>query len=135
MEQTEQDKETPQLIRNAWRTPDGTVIESRHRHDFVTHVDANGEEYMVDGGLDYIRANVNKEPAESMCLYDTEPHSVQRDVLTWGTYGKNGDESLTYKKISEMTSNHIKAVLAECPVSLVRKVCMERELVERGTGE
>jgi len=125
-------KETRQLIRNAWRTPDGTVIESKHRHDFVTYMDANGEEYMVDGGLDYIRMNLNKEPPESLCLYDTEPHSVQRDILTWGTYGKNGDEPLQFKNISEMTSNHLIAVLKEYDLSPIRKACMEQELVERG---
>ena len=39
------------LVRNAMRTPDGTIIRSRHRHDYVTHKDANGSEYMLDGGL------------------------------------------------------------------------------------
>ena len=27
------------------------IIRSRHRHDYVTHTDANGKEYMVDGGV------------------------------------------------------------------------------------
>ena len=37
------------LIYNAIRTPDGTVLESRHKHDYQEYQDANGLEYMVDG--------------------------------------------------------------------------------------
>ena len=120
------------LIRNAWKTPDGTVIESRSVHDYVEYVDANGETYMVDGGISYVRRSVNDEPAKSLCLYDSEPHEVQRDILTWGTYGKNGDEPLTFKKIADMSTNHIKAVLKECSPCPVRKACMWQELVDRG---
>ena len=56
------------LIRNRWKTPDGTVLISRHTHDFVSHKDANGEEYFIDGGNDYIRKSVNKEEMENMCV-------------------------------------------------------------------
>jgi len=41
----------------ALRTPDGTIIRSRHRHDYVTYTDANGKKYMIDGGLDYVRSS------------------------------------------------------------------------------
>ena len=35
-----------ELIYNALRTPDGTIIESKSRHDYVTHTDANGKNYI-----------------------------------------------------------------------------------------
>ena len=37
------------LVYNAIRTPDGTVIESMHRHDYKAYLDKNGKEYMVMG--------------------------------------------------------------------------------------
>lgn len=66
------------LIYNAVRTPDGTILESRHVHDYATHLDANGDEYMVDGGFDYLRRSVNKVPAEDLSLYSDEKHEVIR---------------------------------------------------------
>ena len=35
------------IIYNAIRTPDGTVIESKHRWDYQAHTDANGQVYAV----------------------------------------------------------------------------------------
>ena len=42
-------------------TPDGSVLESNHRHDFVTHIDKNGKRYMLDGGHmnEYYRRSAN----------------------------------------------------------------------------
>ncbi len=115
------------LIRNAIQTPDGTIIESRSRHDYVTHTDANGKEYMVDGGLDYIRRSANGDEID-MSLYNDQPHEVQRDVLTWGTYGINGDQPLQYKTIADMDTGHLEAVVAMSGVCSVRRKCMQKEL-------
>lgn len=47
------------------KTPDGTILTSARRHDFVKHHDTvTNEEYILDGGLDYCRETVNKVPAE-----------------------------------------------------------------------
>lgn len=119
------------LIRNALRTPDGTVIESRHRHDYVTHKDANGKTYMVDGGLSYVRRSVHSDQ-EDMSLYDNEPHEVQSKVLKWGTYGKRGDQPLQHVSISEMSTAHIGNVLSMGNINPVYRKCMLEELKRRG---
>lgn len=43
------------IILNQIQTPDGTILTSHHRHDFVGHTDANGKFYAVDGGRDYLK--------------------------------------------------------------------------------
>jgi len=57
------------LIANRWRTPDGTLLESKHVHDYVSHDDANGDFYFVDGGHDYIRMSSNKIKMANECVY------------------------------------------------------------------
>jgi hypothetical protein len=72
------------IISNSIRTPDGTVISSNHRHDYNTHEDNNGEMYVVDGGLDYIKRNVNVVPAEELSLYDDSPYELIREnMVRW----------------------------------------------------
>ena len=119
------------LIRNALQTPDGTSIESKHRHDYVTHTDKNGKEYMVDGGLDYLRRTVHEDQID-MSLYDDESHEVQRKIIKWGTYGIDGKQPLQFKPIADMDTDHIKAVLRNVNyMSPVIKACMLVELEER----
>jgi hypothetical protein len=118
------------LIKNAMQTPDGTILDSTHRHDYKTHTDANGKTYMVDGGLDYVRRSAHGDE-EDLCLYDDAPHIIQASVLEWGTYGINGDQPLKYVTIAEMDTDHLKAVL-ELNVNPTHKACMQQELLLRG---
>ena len=100
------------ILRNALQTPDGMILESRTRHDFKEYEDANGWVYIVDGGLDYIRRSVNKNaPATDLSLTEDQPHFFLRDYVTWGTYGKLGDQPLSYKTIADMETEHLQAVL------------------------
>lgn len=99
------------LLRNALRTPDGTLIESKHRHDYVTYKDKNGETYMVDGGLDYLRRNINKEPATELNLTLEDSHVILRDKVTWGTYGINGDQPLRQISVKDMETDHLQSVV------------------------
>ena len=100
------------IVSNRIRTPDGTILESMHRHDYVTYVDANGKEYMVDGGLDYLRRNVHDDaPYEELSVYDDALHVEIRNVFKWGTRGKDGKQPLTYVPLKDLTTEHIEAIL------------------------
>ena len=119
------------IIRNALRTPDGTVIRSRHRHDYVTHTDANGKEYMVDGGIDYIRRSANGDE-EDMVVTTEDSFEEVRQACDWGTYGINGDQPLSYIKLCDMETAHIEAVLQNVPrINPAIKASMESELEYR----
>ena len=119
------------IIRNALRTPDGTIIRSRHRHDFVTHIDKNGKEYMVDGGLDYVRRSRNGDE-EDMCVTTEDSFEVVRQTCDWGTYGINGDQPLKYVTVAEMETDHIEAVLKNVKfINSSIKTTMEHELEYR----
>ena len=92
------------------RTPDGTILESKHRHDYVAHLDANGKEYMLDGGLDYVRSSANGDE-QYLTICSDDPHEVLRDAVKWGTYGKSGDEPLKYVAIADLDPYHLRAIL------------------------
>ena len=99
-------------LANRIRTPDGTILESMHRHDYVTYIDANGKEYMVDGGLDYLRRNVHDDaPYTELSVLSTDEHSVVREVFKWGTYGIDGKQPLKYLILKDMSWDHIEAIL------------------------
>ena len=119
------------LISNALKTPDGTIIRSRHRHDYVTHIDANGNEYMIDGGLDYVRCSAWGDE-EHLTVTLEDPHELVREECVWGSYGPNGDQPLTYKKLCDMTTDHIEAVLKNVPsINPAFKTAMLNELEYR----
>lgn len=100
------------LLRNAMKTPDGTVIESTHRHDYVVHEDENGQFYMVDGGLSYLRRSLNEPPAQDLSIYSIPgDHEFNRQHFRWGTYGKDGDQPLRRVILADMSTNHIEAIL------------------------
>jgi hypothetical protein len=99
------------LLVNAIITPDGTLLESLHRHDYRSHIDANGESYFIDGGLDYVRRSLNHQPALDACVYNDSGHEVIRNRFKWGTRGKDGKSPLTWVELREMSDDHIKAIL------------------------
>lgn len=99
------------ILRNAIRTPDGTVLESKSRHDYRTYTDKNGETYMVDGGHDYLRRSVNNEPAESLDEYLTDDHENNRLWFRWTSYGKNGDGPAKTQALKDMDTDHIRAIV------------------------
>lgn len=92
-------------------TPDNTVLQSYHRHDFKTYKDSNGETYTIDGGCEYMRSSVNKEPAEYFLITTEDTHKMKRKWFHWGTRGKDGKQPLIWKALQDLDTDHIQAIL------------------------
>ena len=103
------------IIYNAIQTPDGTIISSTHRHDYVTHEDKNGKTYGVDGGCEYLRRIGDLSGCKDLSMYlepwSAEFHVKAREVIKRGGRGKNGDQPLTWVPICEMNDGWVKATI------------------------
>jgi hypothetical protein len=100
------------LARNAIRTPDGTILESHYRHDFVCYKDKNGRNYHVDGGLEYTKRGFeNVRDYEELSVSANAPFEEIRAAFSWGTYGKSGKDPLKWILLKDMEASHIQAIL------------------------
>lgn len=103
------------LLYNAIVTPDGTKLVSRHTHDYVTHIDKNGQIYGTDGGLDYqkLTGQVLKD-CKNLAQYDDGGHAKRRAFLEWGVnMDKDGNKypETRWTAICELDTDHIEAIL------------------------
>ena len=101
------------LIYSALKTPDGTILESKHRHDYVEHTDKNGKYYMLDGGTDYIRCS-DPGDAEFIQVYDDDPIEKVREYFRWGVnYDK--DQNLLpeteWRKLKDLATDHLEVLI------------------------
>lgn len=97
-------EEYKRIVLNQIKTPDGTILKSMHRHDYVTYTDKNGLEYMVDGGHDYLRRNRHDDaPYEELTIYEDDPFEVIRENFHRGGRGKDGRQPLTWVPMCEMS--------------------------------
>lgn len=125
------------LVYNAIRTPDGTVLISRTRHDYQEHLDKNGETYSVDGGLAYLRrASPQEEPYEELAVHTTDTHEEIREVFSWGTRGPEGDKPLTYVTLDRLTTIHILSIIdTQTHISIGVLMSLENELEYRAVNK
>ena len=100
-----------QLIYNAIKTPDGTVLVSYHRHDYKSYVDANSDTYVIDGGLEYVRTSVNSVSAESLAVYDDAPFEVIREYLHRSGRGKDGKQELKYVALKDINDDWLENLI------------------------
>jgi hypothetical protein len=98
------------ILLNRIKTPDGTILTSYNRHNYVEYKDTITKEVlMVDGGTDYLRRNMGTY--EELSVYDDGSHLTRRSAVHWGTRGKDGRQPLVYKPIKDLDSDHIEAIL------------------------
>jgi hypothetical protein len=106
-------EEIHMMLLNRIETPDGTILTSRHRHDYQSHVDTiTGETYIIDGGNDYKRYSINKVQAKDLSITNDMPFEVIRQNFEWGTRGKDGKQPLRYVKLKDLDISHIRAILS-----------------------
>lgn len=99
------------ILINKMITPDGHVMISRSRHNYLEYKDNNGDVYILDGGTNYVRRSINEIPATVITIEDTDPHELIREHFEWGTYGKNGDQELKYVVLKDLTDDHLQAII------------------------
>lgn len=101
------------IIYNSIITPDGTEICSRTTHNYVTHKDANGKKYAVDGGLSYLRRGFDDNDYQENSLTLKDDFKKIRQKVSWGTYGKEGKSPLKFVKIKDLETDHIQNILKD----------------------
>lgn len=99
------------IVYSAIKTPDGTILESKHVHDYQSYIDKNQETYILDGGMEYIRRSVNKEEAEDLSLYSDAPHEQIREVVSRGSRGKDGKQPLMYILLKDIDEEYLQAII------------------------
>jgi len=104
--------ENTHILYNAMRTPDGHILHSRDRHDYLVYTDANGEVYINDGGTDYLHRSLNKIPATDLTVYSNDPHEKIRQFMYWGTLGKEAqNHDYVWVLLMNLSDPHINAII------------------------
>lgn len=102
-----------QIVYNALQTPDGTIIQSKYRHDYVTHFDKiKKREYMVDGGTDYARRSAWGDE-KLLSLTIIHPIREIREVFIWGSNYDENMKLLTTTKwvlLKDLNEGHLDAL-------------------------
>ena len=98
-----------QIVVNIIQTPDGTILQSHHTHDYKSYMDSNGEVYQCDGGIMYLKRSVNVKPYVDMSLNFDDDYELIRKYHCRGGRGVNGDAELKYVPLESMSNQWLLA--------------------------
>src|SRR5690554_4080122 len=99
-----------QIIYNAIRCPDGTLLESKHRHDYNEHTQEDGRIYAVDGGLDYSRRAFSDNEYEELLVTTEDGIETIREIFKWtSVLDENGErlEQPVRRKLKDLDDQHV----------------------------
>ena len=100
-----------ELVYNTLQTPDGTIIESKRKHDFVSYIDSITDKmYFIDGGLDYVRSSNNGDEIY-LTIYSDQPYETVREFAFRAGFGKDGKEEYKITRFKDMTDNHLNGAI------------------------
>ena len=89
------------------------IIESKHRHDFVT---CSCGACANDGGRDYTRRLGNPEDytdiSEVTSQEEEDWFEKVRETFTWGSRGKLGNEPLRQILLKDLTDEHLSNIIS-----------------------
>jgi translation initiation factor 2B subunit (eIF-2B alpha/beta/delta family) len=100
-----------QVLTNKIQTPDGTILESHHRHDYNSYKDANGQMYSIDGGVDYLKRSCTVNDYLELSLYTDSPFEYLRQHIVRGGRGELGNEELKYEKLSQISDDWLENLI------------------------
>ncbi len=88
-------------------TPDGTILCSRHVHDYCTHGDKNGKKYIIDGGCmgEYFRSSCN---GDEVFLEITTEHPfevIRQYMYRWNNHTKK------YTNLCDISDNWLQNII------------------------
>jgi hypothetical protein len=92
------------LLANVFQTPDGTVLQSFYRHNYVSYVDRNGQEYVVDGGIDYIK-RMGDGQGTDLSVYSDDPFEKIREWF--GVYAVEKNTKAKWYHLKDVSNSTI----------------------------
>lgn len=102
-------------LKHSVQTPDGTILECKHRRDFQIHTDKNGKTYYIDGLGYYTRSGGDIQDCKDLSIwFDTENIELTDEIRLhkfWRSFGKDGEFYPEGKMmcLSEMEDEHVQA--------------------------
>lgn len=121
--------ETRQLLVNKIMCPDGTVLQSFHRYDYKEHVQEDGDEYFIDGGLEYQRyGGTSVDKIINLAVYTDSPHEIIRQEVVWGNrFDKNMNPlpEIRWIPIKDLTNDHLVAVYYHTQTGVYNKIMLD----------
>lgn len=126
------------ILLNRIRTPDGTILTSRHVHDYVHYRDKNGHHYIVDGGNYYLKRVIPIVPYEELSVDDDGTFETRRNACEWGQnydINRNRLPKTVFHPIKDLPTDHILAILKNVKrIDAIWKDTMIKELDYRMQG-
>jgi hypothetical protein len=103
------------ILQNAIYIPSKDLyLISLHRHHFNIDLDTG---CACDGGKDYLKRTGDRALWTDWSVMSDTPDLTKHHRLLWGTRGKDGKEPISFRPISSLELDHLKAILANCSVS------------------
>jgi hypothetical protein len=128
------------IIQNAIYVPEKDLyVISGHCHDYREITLDDGKTFMIDGGRDYFRSGGDFDLLTSGRVIKFHLESTDSftekivPMLLWGNRGINGDQPVSFRPLESYTTDHLKAIKANCPnASRYHKLVVHHILYKRG---